>query len=326
MAQAKPPLLINGAGATFPYILYSKWLSEYAKINTSARINYRSIGSGGGIRQLINGTLDFGASDVPMNADEIKKSKKTIIHIPTTLSAVALTYNLPSLKEQNLLITLETAVKIFKGEIKKWNDPQIASLNPKLNLPDQDIIIVYRADGSGTTAVFTEYLTKDPKWQAGRGKSINWPVGIGGKGNEGVLGLVQKMEGALGYVGMSYALNQNLPVVHIQNSTGLFIPPTPASVKSSAGTAMKAHKSYMQSIVHSKGKNDYPISSFTYILIYEKMPEKKGKIILQFIQWILKEGQKHSPKLHYVELPQNVIQKALKELKKIKWTDTPSSN
>lgn len=311
-------LLINGAGATFPYILYSKWFSEYSKINTSAKINYRSIGSGGGIRQLINGTLDFGASDIPMNAEEIKKSKHPIIHIPTTLSAVALTYNLPLLKNKPLLMTPEIIGQIFDGSIKKWNDPKMIALNKNLAELNQNIVVVYRADGSGTTAVFTEYLSKTyPNWKIGKGKSINWPVGIGGKGNEGVLGLVQKIEGSFAYVAMSYALSRNLPVTHIKNSAGFFIQPSIRSVQSAAQTSMKKNKSYLESIVNAKGKEDYPISSFTYLLIYKTMTQKTGQVIIDFLKWALKEGQNYSSQLYYVPLPKNVIKKAQVEIKKI---------
>ena len=324
LSRAKP-ILINGAGATFPYILYSKWFNEYAKINTSARINYRSIGSGGGIRQLINGTLDFGASDVPMNPSEIGKNQRSIVHVPTTLSAVVLTYNLPDLKDKILLMTPKIIGQIFEGTIKKWNDPQILSINTNLPSLDQDIVVVYRADGSGTTAVFTEYLSKAyPQWKIGKGKSINWPVGIGGKGNEGVMGLVQKINGSFAYVAMSYALNRKLPTVHVKNQKGRFIKASMNSVQSAAQTSMKEKKSYIESIVHSKGLNDYPISSFTYLLVYKEMTQKTGKIIVDFLKWALEEGQNYSSKLHYVPLPKSVIEKAKVEIKKIKIQDDPS--
>ena len=316
-ASGASSLLINGAGATFPYILYSKWLSEYSKEHPSIRINYRSIGSSGGIRQLIKGTLDFGASDVPMNAEEIKLSPRPIVQIPTALSAVVLTYNLPSVGKKTILMTAEMIKKIMEGRIKKWNDPRLTALNPHLSKVNKDIIVIYRADGSGTTAVFTEYLA-GAGWTGGRGKSVNWPVGVGGKGNEGVTSLVQKMEGAFAYAGMSYALNRKLPVVHIQNKSGAFIKPSFDSIKSAAKTGMAKNKSYLKSIVSSGGKKDYPISSLTYLLVYQKMKKEKGRIIVDFLNWALTKGQSYAGPLFYTSLPQNIIQKASLEIKKIK--------
>ncbi len=321
---ADTPHLINGAGATFPYILYSKWFSEYSKINTTTKINYRSIGSGGGIQQLIRGTLDFGASDVPMKEQEIKKSKKSIVHIPSTLSAVVLTYNLKNITKP-LYLTSSVIAQIFDGSIKKWNDPQLIALNKDLPLPSKDIVVVYRADGSGTTAVFTEYLEKTQQdWQVGHGKSVNWPVGIGGKGNEGVLGLVQKTPGAFAYMGMGYALNQELPTAHVRNQAGQFIPPTLSSVQEAAKD-VGPQKSYMESIVNSKRKKAYPISSFSYLLIYKKMEESVGTVIVDFIQWALTDGQKLSSPLYYVPLPENVITQAQKAAKNIQLYKNASS-
>lgn len=310
------PRLINGAGATFPYILYSKWFSEYSKVNTKVRINYRSIGSGGGIRQLIRGTLDFGASDVPMKEHEIKKSKKTIVHIPTTLSAVVLTYNLENIKKP-LQLNSSVIAQIFDGRIKKWNDPQLIALNKDIHLPSKDIIVVYRADGSGTTAVFTEYLAKTQQdWKVGYGKSVNWPVGIGGKGNEGVLGLVQKTPGAFAYMGMGYAMNQKLPTAHVQNQAGHFIEPTISAVQEAAKD-IGPQKSYIESIVNPKREQAYPISSFSYLLVYKEMEESIGRVIVNFIQWALSDGQKFSSSLYYVPLPENVITQAKEAVKTI---------
>ena len=315
--SADSPRLINGAGATFPYILYSKWFSEYSKINTAVKINYRSIGSGGGIRQLIRGTLDFGASDVPMKAEEIKKSKKTIVHIPTTLSAVVLTYNLENMKKP-LHLNSSVIAQIFDGRIKNWNDPQLVALNKDTPLPSKEIVVIYRADGSGTTAVFTEYLAKTQKdWQVGYGKSVNWPVGIGGKGNEGVLGLVQKTPGAFAYMGMGYALNQKLPTAYVQNQSGHFVQPTLSSVQEAA-KSIGPKKSYLESIVNSKRKKSYPISSFSYLLIYQDMEEPIGHVIVNFLQWALTDGQNFSSPLYYVPLPDNVITQAQEAVKKIK--------
>lgn len=310
------PRLINGAGATFPYILYSKWFSEYSKINTKAKINYRSIGSGGGIRQLIKGTLDFGASDVPMKEYEVKKSKQPIVHIPTTLSAVVLTHNLENITKP-LYLDSSIIAQIFDGRIKKWNDPKLTALNKDLPLPSKDIVVVYRADGSGTTAVVTEYLTKTQKdWKVGHGKSVNWPVGIGGKGNEGVLGLVQKTPGAFAYMGMGYALNQKLPVALVKNQAGKFVQPTISSVQEAAKDIGPKH-SYIKSIVNSKREKAYPISSFSYLLIYKEMEESVGRIIVNFIQWALTDGQQFAPPLYYVPLPKNVITQAQEAVKNI---------
>ncbi|MDE0152101.1 MAG: phosphate ABC transporter substrate-binding protein PstS [Bdellovibrionales bacterium] len=321
--SADKPSLINGAGATFPYILYSKWFSEYSKVDTTVKINYRSIGSGGGIRQLIKGTLDFGASDVPMKEYEIKKSKKPIVHIPTTLSAVVLTYNLENIT-QPLHLTSAVIAQIFDGRIKKWNDPQLTALNKNIELPAQDIIVVYRADGSGTTAVFTEYLAKTQEdWKVGYGKSVNWPVGIGGKGNEGVLGLVQKTPGAFAYMGMGYAMNQKLPTAHVKNQAGHFIEPTMSSVQESAKD-VGPRQSYIESIVNSKREKAYPISSFSYLLVYKEMEESIGHVIINFIQWALSDGQKFSEPLYYVPLPENVITQAKSAVKNIQLKNASS--
>lgn len=321
--SADKPSLINGAGATFPYILYSKWFSEYSKVDTTVKINYRSIGSGGGIQQLIRGTLDFGASDVPMKEYEIKKSKKPIVHIPTTLSAVVLTYNLENITKP-LHLTSSVIAQIFDGRIKKWNDPQLTALNKNIELPSQDIVVVYRADGSGTTAVFTEYLAKTQEdWKVGYGKSVNWPVGIGGKGNEGVLGLVQKTPGAFAYMGMGYAMNQKLPTSHVKNQTGHSIEPTMSSVQEAAKDVGPG-QSYMESIVNSKREKAYPISSFSYLLIYKEMEESVGHVIINFIQWALSDGQKFSEPLYYVPLPENVITQAKEAVKSIQLKNASS--
>ena len=316
LAQKEDFILINGAGATFPYILYSKWFYEYSKINSSARINYRSIGSGGGVRQLLKNTLDFGASDVPMSVEELKKSKTPVIHIPTTLSAVVLTYNLPSLKKP-LRLNSQLIAGVFAGVIQKWNDPRILALNPDENFPDQDIMVVYRADGSGTTAVFTEYLSKtQPSTleKIGKGKSVPWPVGVGGKGNEGVLALVKSTPGAFAYLGMSYALNRKLPVAAVQNKAGKFSVPEIDSVQRAA----QGVSDYTRSIVDPEESLAYPISSFTYLLIHQTMPAKKGRVMVDFLKWALGEGQKYSQPLFYIPLPQTVVRQALLEIDKIK--------
>ncbi len=314
-------VLINGAGATFPYILYSKWFYEYSKVNPHARINYRSIGSGGGIRQLLKGTLDFSASDVPMKKSELEKSKRNILHIPTTLSAVVLTYNLPG-STKKILLTPSLIAQTFDGSIKKWNDPLMVKVNPHLSSFNESIVVVYRADGSGTTAIFTEYLSKSyPNWNIGHGKSINWPHGIGGKGNEGVLGLVKKIKGSISYIGMSYALKQNLPIIHIQNQDKKFITPSVKTVQAAANASLKKNESYLEPIIDPKGADVYPISAFTFLLIYQQMPSKTGGIILDFLKWALKAGQNFNKNLYYVPLPKNVIQEAQKVIDTITLED-----
>ena len=344
-------LLINGAGASFPYILYSKWITEYNKVQPTVRINYQSIGSGGGIRQFLAGTLDFGGTDIPLfqetsdleeanpkeekpettkseqkpsiktdeelkfqktpqdstqkKTPELKDFKKPILHIPTALGAVAVTYNLPSLKDQKLKLTGELLAEIFRGEISSWNNPQIQAVNPDLKLPEKEITLIYRADGSGTTSFFTEFLSlKSPVFlkQVGHGKSVSWPRGLGAKGNEGVMGLLSKMEGAVSYVGLSYALSQKLPVVAIQNKEGFFVEPHLSSIQSSAVSALKNKESYTKSLINRGGAKSYPISGYTYFII-SKLPEPKGSALFSFIQWVLVKGQKFSKDLYFIPLP-----------------------
>ena len=315
-------LLINGAGASFPYILYSKWFSEYHKLHSKITINYQSIGSGGGIRQFLKGTLDFAATDVIVSQKELKKANKSLLHIPTTLGAVAVTYNLNLPKGQSLQLDGKVLAQIFMGEVKKWNHPALQKLNPKVSLPNIDILPVYRADGSGTTAIFTEYLaqTKTSFLKIiGKGKAVNWLAGVGGKGNEGVIGLVSKMEGSISYVSLSYALVRQLPVMKIKNPSHQFVAPNKKSIKAAATYVMKNQKSYMVSLVNAKGKESYPISAFTYLLLSKEMPKKKGSILVNFVKWALGEGQKFSYPLHFIPLPNNVIKMVHKNLSKIQF-------
>ncbi|MGI9548956.1 MAG: phosphate ABC transporter substrate-binding protein PstS [Bdellovibrionales bacterium] len=309
------PLLVNGAGASFPYILYTKWLYEYNQINPSITINYQSIGSGGGIRQFLKGTLDFGGTDIPVRSKELNKTKKTILHIPTTLGSVAVTYNI-GLK-QSLNLDGKTLSQIFMGEIKNWNHPKIQKLNPNVKLPEDTIVVVYRADGSGTTSVFTEFLSKNsPSFlnKVGRGKSVNWPVGIGGKGNEGVMGLVNKMKGSISYISLSYVLSQKLPVAKIKNEVGEFIFPNSKSVRQAADSVLKKTRSFKSSLVYVGGSGSYPLSSFTYIIISHQMPREKGLIIVNFLKWCLSDGQKFSEELYFIRLPERVSSEAMKKL------------
>ena len=320
-SKKEKPLLITGAGASFPYILYSKWFLEYRKVNPQVMINYRSIGSGGGIRQFLTGTLDFGATDVPMSQEQLQKSPKKILHLPTALGAVVVSYNLPSLQTKNLRFTAQVLADMYSGKIKKWNDSQIQKINPGVNLPDQNVVPVYRADGSGTTAVFTEYLSQfSTEWlkNTGKGKSVNWQTGMGGKGNEGVMGLIQKIPGAIGYVAMSYTAGRKLPMGLVQNQAGHFIQPTLSSVKNSAHTMWKKTKNLFQPLVSVTAKEAYPMSAYTYLLVEQKMPSPKKKALVPFLNWYLSEGQKFCEKLHYIPLPPAVIKAVKKQVQSIK--------
>jgi len=320
--QKQNSLLINGAGASFPYILYSKWLTEYRHVDPLIAINYQSIGSGGGIRQFVRGTLDFGGTDIPVSKKEIKSSKKEIIHIPTTLGAVAITYNLKLDKKQSLQLDGLVLSQIFRGKIQIWNDPQIQKLNPHLKLPEKDIVVVYRADGSGTTSFFTEYLSlisKDFLKEVGKGKSVPWPVGVGGKGNEGVMGLINKITGAIAYIGVSYAVSQKLPMAAIKNQFGRYVAPNLKSIQAAADQAMKNKKHYTDSLININGKHSYPLAGFTYIIIAKKMPEKKGKALVKFLKWALIQGQKFSEPLYFISLPNTVTKSALKKLSHVEF-------
>lgn len=315
-------LLINGAGASFPYIIYSRWFSKYRELEPTAAINYQSIGSGGGIRQFLKGTLDFGATDVPVRKADGKSALDEIIHIPTVLGAVAVTYNLNGLKDKILKFEGEVLARIFMGEIKQWNHPSIQALNEGVILPEEPVITVYRADGSGTTAFFTEYLAKTSRdflKKVGKGKSVSWPVGVGGKGNEGVVGMVKKIKGSIGYIGASYGGIQKLPMAKIKNREGLFVSPGEKNIKSAAANVMKSKKDYKISLINARGKNSYPLSAFTYLIFSEKMPVKKKRIFLKFLKWsVLGPGQDLAASLYFVPLPDNVKQAVSVKLSKIK--------
>jgi phosphate transport system substrate-binding protein len=313
---------LTGAGATFPYPLYSKWFADYAT-KTGVKINYQSIGSGGGIRQLSDATVDFGASDSPMKDDEMAKAKGPILHIPTVLGAVAVTYNLPEITAP-LRLTGDALSDIFAGKITKWNDPRIAASNAGLKLPATDVLVVHRTDGSGTTYVFTDYLTSASKaWAAGpgKGKEVAWPVGLGGKGNEGVAGQVKQTPGAIGYVELAYAKQNKLPFALIRNSAGNFIAPSAdGATAAAAGIADKlpANTDYRLSIVNAPGAQAYPISSFTWILVYRQQTDAaKGKKLVDFLRWALTEGEKQATALDYAPLPQSMATQLLARLDSI---------
>ena len=300
---------LTGAGATFPYPIYSKWFSDYATA-TGVKINYQSIGSGGGIRQLSEGTVDFGASDSPMSDDEMSKAKGgPILHIPTVLGADVITYNLPRVTAA-LKLTSAVIADIFMGRVKKWNDTRIATLNAGVSLPNQDILVVHRSDGSGTTYIFTDYLsTAVPAWKTkvGKGKEVKWPVGLGAKGNEGVAGQVKQTPGSIGYVELAYATQNNLPIAAIRNKSGQFVAASvPAVTAAAAGAAkaLPANTDYRISIVDAPGADSYPISSFTWILVYQHQTDAvKGKKLVDFLNWALTEGEKSAVTLDYAPLP-----------------------
>jgi phosphate transport system substrate-binding protein len=310
---------LNGAGATFPYPIYSKWFSDYATA-TGVKINYQSIGSGGGIRQLTEGTVDFGASDAPMSDAEMAKMKAPVLHFPTVLGAVVITYNIPGITKA-IRLTGPVVADIFAGRITRWNDARIASLNNGLKLPSSDILVVHRTDGSGTTYIFSDYLSSvSPAWaqSPGKGKELAWPVGLGGKGNEGVAGQVKQMPGAIGYVELAYAKQNSLPFADLQNASGEFITPTMESVTTAAAAAasrLPANTDYRLSIVNAAGKGAYPISSFTFLLVYRTQPDAvKGKKLVDFLRWYLRDGEKTAGSLDYAPLPASMIAQLEKRL------------
>jgi phosphate transport system substrate-binding protein len=314
---------LTGAGATFPYPLYSKWFDEYATA-TGIKINYQSIGSGGGIRQLSEGTVDFGASDSPMSDADIAKAKGPVMHFPTVLGAVAVTYNLPQLSAP-LKLSGPVIADMFAGKITKWSDPQITVLNPGVSLPSSDVLVVHRSDGSGTSFVFTDYLsTVSPTWAKGpgRGKEVAWPVGLGGKGNDGVAGQVKQTPGAVGYVELAYAKQNQLPYAAIRNASGAFVLPSPEGMTAAAaGVAEKlpANTDYRLSIVDAAGAQAYPISSFTWILLYTQQPDPvKGKKLVDFLRWAFTEGEKDASALDYAPLPSSMASRLTARLDSIK--------
>jgi phosphate transport system substrate-binding protein len=319
---------LTGAGATFPYPIYSKWFADYAA-KTGVKINYQSIGSGGGIRQLSEGTVDFGASDSPMKDDEIAKAKGPVMHFPTVLGAVAVTYNLPGIAS-GLKLSGPVLADIFAGRVTKWNDAKIASLNAGQKLPATDILVVHRSDGSGTTFVFTDYLTAvSPAWASGpgKGKEVAWPVGLGGKGNDGVAGQVKQTPGAIGYVELAYAKQNSLPFASIKNAAGNFVPPSvEGATAAAAGVAEKlpANTDYRLSIVNAAGADAYPISSFTWILVYAQQTDAaKGKKLLDFLKWALTDGEKEAASLDYAPLPQSMATRLTQRLDSIKVGNAP---
>jgi phosphate transport system substrate-binding protein len=319
---ARAQLLINGAGATFPYPIYSKWFDEYAKVDPSVRFNYQSIGSGGGQKQITARTVDFGASDGPMSDENLAKAPGKILHIPTVAGADVITYNLPG--NPKLKLDGDAIAGIFLGNITKWNDPKIAALNPGVELPDVGIIPVHRSDGSGTTFIFTDYLSSiSPVWadSVGKGTSVKWPasVGIGAKGNEGVAGQVKQLSGAVGYVELIYAKQNQMPYANVKNAAGNFITPSLDSVTAALATA-KIPDDFRFSMVNAPGDQTYPIAGTTWLLVYEKQKDAaKGKKLVEFLNWALTKGEGMASSLDYASLPESVQQRVLERIKTIKY-------
>src|SRR5579871_390400 len=318
-------VLINAAGATFPYPMYSKWFDEFHKKTPTIQINYQSIGSGGGIQQVTAGTVDFGATDGPLNDMQLGDFKTKhgfgILHFPTVMGADVPVYNVAGVTQQ-LNFTPEALAGIFLGTVKKWNDPAIAGANAGVKLPANDIVVVHRSDGSGTTYVWVDYLSKVSKdWESkvGRGTSVNWPVGLGGKGNEGVSGQVQQTPNSIGYVELIYAVQNKMAYGKVKNATGAFIQADLKSVTAAAAGAVKEiPDDFRVSITNAPGKDSYPISTFTWLLIPEKIPDgNKKKAITDFLNWMLKDGQKETEALAYAPLPQAVVAKEMKAIAKI---------
>ena len=311
---------LNGAGATFPYPMYSKWFSEYNKLHPDIQFNYQSIGSGGGIRQVIAGTVDFGASDGPMTDEQLAQAKIKIVHIPTVLGAVVPAYNVPGVSGE-LKFTPAALAGIFLGKITSWNDPALTSVNPGVNLPNQPLIVIHRSDGSGTTYIFTDYLSKlSNEWQnqVGKGTSVKWPVGLGGKGNEGVAGMVRQMQGSIGYVELIYAVQNNISYGTVKNASGNFVKASLDSVTAAAASVKNMPADFRVSITNAPGKDAYPISSFTWLLIPAQSKDKaKGKILADFLNWMVDDGQKMTAPLTYAPLPETVVPKVKNAIKQV---------
>src|SRR5881392_791777 len=318
-ATASAQMMINGAGATFPYPIYSKWFDQYAKVDPSVRFNYQSIGSGGGQKQILAQTVDFGASDGPMSDDNLAKAPGKLLHIPTVAGAVVITYNLPG--SPAVKFDGDTIAGIFLGQIKKWSDSKLTALNPGVKLPDQDIVVVHRSDGSGTTFIFTDYLSKiSSEWKskAGNNTSVNWPTRIGGKGNEGVSGQVKQTPGAIGYVELIYAVQNKMPYADVKNAAGTFMKATIDSVTAALATA-EIPDDFRFSMTNAAGKDAYPICGATWLLVYEQQKDpSKGKKLVEFLKWAAKDGEKMAKDLDYAPLPETVQERVLKRIDDIK--------
>jgi phosphate transport system substrate-binding protein len=313
-------MLINGAGATFPYPLYSKWFDEYAKVDPSVRFNFQSIGSGGGQKQILAQTVDFGASDGPMSDENLAKAPGKILHIPTVAGAVVLTYHLPG--KPKLKLDGATIADIFLGKITKWNDRALAVLNPGAKLPDTDLVVVHRSDGSGTTYIFTDFLSKvssDWEKKVGRNTSVKWPTGLGAKGNEGVAGQIKQLPGTLGYVELAYADQNGSPVAEIKNLAGTFVSPSIESVTAALASA-KVPDDFRFSMVNPPGEKAYPIAGATWLLVYQQQKDPaKGKKLVEFLNWALSKGESMAQTLDYAPLPDSLEQRVIECIKTIRY-------
>ncbi len=313
---------LTGAGATFPNPIYQKWFSEYGKAHSDVQINYQSIGSGGGIRQVSEGVVDFGATDGPMNDEQLASAKTKILHFPTVLGSVVPAYNVPGVTGE-IKFTPDILAGIFLGKIGNWNDASIAKANPDIkNFPNQPIIVVHRSDGSGTTYIFTDYLSKvSDEWKNGPGKgtSPKWPTGLGGKGNEGVAGSIRQLPGSIGYVELIYAVQNKIPYGSVRNSSGVFMKASLESTTAAAASVKTMPNDFRVSITNAPGKDSYPISSFTWLLIPEKSKDAaKGKVLSDFLTWMVNDGQKMVADLSYAPLPTNVAEKVKAAIKQVK--------
>ena len=312
---------LNGAGATFPNPMYSKWFSEYGKSHPGVQINYQPIGSGGGIRQVTAGTVDFGASDMPMTDKQLQDAKSKILNIPTVLGAVVPAYNIPGVSGE-VKFSPDVLADIFLGKISKWNDKAITLVNPGMTFPDANIIVVHRSDGSGTSFIWTDFLSKvSPEWksQVGSDTSVKWPIGMGGKGNEGVAGLIRQLSGSIGYVELIYAVQNKIPYGSVRNSSGIFVKASLEGVTAAAASAPKMPADFRVSITNAPGKDAYPISSFTWLLIPAQSKDPaKGKILNEFLNWMVTDGQKMTTALAYAPLPDNVVTKVKDAIKQVR--------
>jgi phosphate transport system substrate-binding protein len=313
-------MLVNGAGATFPYPLYSKWFDEYAKVDPSVRFNYACIGSGGGQKQILEQTVDFGATDSPMTDENLARAPGKILHIPTVAGAVALTYKLPG--SPRLRLDGAALAGIFLGEITKWNDGRLLGLNPGVNLPGADIVVVHRSDGSGSTHLFTDYLSRvSREWEArvGRGTSVKWPRGLGAKGNEGVLSWVKQLPGAIGYAELAYVRENKLPCAEIKNAAGAFIVPSLESV-TEAMVAASIPEDFRFSMANAAGAGAYPIAGASWLLVYERQRDPlKGRKLVEFLNWASTQGEAMAPALDYAPLPDNLRTRILQRIKTIRY-------
>jgi phosphate transport system substrate-binding protein len=318
-ANASAQMMINGAGATFPYPIYSKWFDEYTKVDPSVRFNYQSIGSGGGQKQIMAQTVDFGASDGPMSDENLAKAPGKLLHIPTVAGAVVISYNLPG--NPALTFDGDTIADMYLGKIKKWNDPKIAALNPGVKLPDNDVVVVHRSDGSGTTFIFTDYLSKvSPEWKqkVGNNTSVKWPTGLGAKGNEGVSGQVKQVPGAVGYVELIYALQNKMDFAQLKNAAGKVVKPSLESVTAALSTA-EIPDDFRFSMTNAPGPDAYPISGATWLLVYQQQKDpSKGKKLIEFLKWAMSKGEGMAKALDYAPLPDSVQQRVLKRIDEIK--------